>query len=78
MSNLDILEIDFNDLEQIKQVCKKYCDTILPFCGKNVDGEHVIISVFEDKVVVSTLQKNGWTRTNIYYTDGVVEETYKK
>ena len=50
----------------------------MPYCGTNDNGESVVISVFTDKIVVETLQSNGWTRKNIYYTDGVTEELYNK
>lgn len=73
-----MLEINFADLDDIIRTCKEYGDSDMPFCGNNDDGESVVISVFTDKIVVETLQSNGWTRQNVYWTDGTVEELYKK
>lgn len=73
-----MLDIDFTDLKQVVKACKEYGNSEMPFCGTNNDGEHVVISVFDDRIVVDTLQSNGWTRQNVYWTDGTVEELYKK
>ena len=49
----------------------------------NENGESVIVSYFFDNegkgiLHVRTLQSNGWSRTNIYYEDGTIEEIYSK
>lgn len=46
--------------------------------AENQDGEQVIITRYEDAIVVETLQKNGWIRKNVYHKDGAKEESYKK
>ena len=48
------------------------------YLGTNEHGEEVCISIFDEKIVTSTLQSNGWTRKNIYYRDGSREEMYEK
>lgn len=44
--------------------------------GENEQGEENIISINRDNVTVSTYQKNGWIRQNVYYRDGSTEESY--
>lgn len=44
--------------------------------GKNESGEITRMSIDHDSISVSTLQKNGFVRTNIYYRDGGSEELY--
>ena len=46
--------------------------------GKNENGENVIITIYPDKTVVRTLQKNNWMRINIYWNNGDVEEVYER
>lgn len=61
-----MLDIDFTDLDQIIETCKKHGNSEMPYCGTNDNGGHVVISVFGDRIVVDTLQSNGWTRQNVY------------
>ena len=45
---------------------------------KNDDGEDVLISVFDDRIVMETYQENGFIRTNILHEDGTTEELFTK
>lgn len=45
-------------------------------CGINEDDENVIVSIDEESATITTLQKNGFIRTNIYHIDGINEELY--
>lgn len=44
--------------------------------GKNEDGEMACVSISEDNIMISTHQKNGWVRENVYWRDGTVEEFF--
>ena len=46
--------------------------------GVNGVGETVVVSIDEECVCVTTLQKNGWARINVYHKDGTCEETYQR
>ena len=60
----------------------KEADCTLPVSTTNQDGEDVIIS--EGSIdgnhyyELQTLQKNGWIRTNCYYVDGTVDESFSR
>lgn len=69
---------DLRDLETSREQMRKYGDTIFPFFGKNENGEDVLISVFDDKIVMETYQENGYIRTNILHEDGTTEELFAK
>ena len=53
-----------------------------PITAKNEDGENVIIEIGyvdgEMLFTLTTAQSNGWMRINTYWSDGTIEETYKK
>ena len=46
-------------------------------CGNNDDGEHVIVSIDEEKATIKTAQHNGFIRVNVYWKDGTREELYE-
>jgi hypothetical protein len=50
----------------------------VPWAGKNVDGENIMISVNTDNITVETFQNNNWIRENIYWKDGTREELYHR
>ena len=56
----------------------------LPMVATNEDGESVIVEVYgtdENGNIIwqlTTSQKNGWLRIDVYYKDGTVEELYKR
>jgi hypothetical protein len=54
----------------------------LPLCGKNPDGENVIIEQGNAAGVgfykLTTSQRNNWNRINIIYADSTSEEYYER
>lgn len=46
--------------------------------GENEDRETVVLQMYGEAVMMTTIQDNGWTRTNYLWPDGTVEETYSK
>ena len=73
-------KIVFNpkNYSEIITLMDKYGDSKNLFFGENENGESITLDISHDKVMVSTLQKNGWERINIYHRDGTTEETYKR
>lgn len=53
-----------------------YGDSTSMYPGTNENGEDINISIFHEKIVVSTMQENGWNRINTYWRDGTREETF--
>lgn len=72
--------IEFNphDLKGMRRLMDKYGESNTMFPGKNEIGERVHISIFHDKIVVSTFQTNDWIRKNTYYRDGSRDETFER
>lgn len=54
----------------------------LPISATNEKGENVIVSEGEAGGVhyyeTQTFQSNDWVRTNTYYADGTIDESYDK
>jgi len=76
--SMDKIKFDPNDFEGMQALMKEYGDSDSPYWGENINGEPVTISIFPDRIVVATLQENGWERTNIYHSDGTQEESYDR
>lgn len=72
-------QIQFNphSLEDMIALMDAYGDSDTMYPGVNENGETIWISIFKDKIVVMTSQKNGWQRKNIYYRDGSSEELFE-
>ena len=68
--------IDPDDLDSMIRIMDEYGESRFPYSGKNEAGEDILASVFQDKVVVSTNQENGWVRVNAYWRDGTREEYF--
>ena len=67
----------FGEIEIRKQLMREYGNSNMPFIGKNEDGETISMSIYTDKILVKTYQKNHWVRIDIYDSDGHYEaETY--
>lgn len=52
-----------------------YCEGLV---GTNEEGENVLVSITPNNASITTLQKNGWERVNIYYPDQTEEELYRR
>ena len=65
-----------NDLEGMRKIMDEHGDDETMYPGTNENGEDVFISIFPERIVVSTMQSNGWNRINTYYRDGSVDETF--
>lgn len=73
--------------KELKQFTEGKC---FPLCGKNQDGENIIIQHRTEKCSygektwkrnyyqVTTAQHNGWTRINLIWEDGTHDEIYQK
>lgn len=64
---------DFNSMIDMMNNYENYTTTI---SAANEKNEKVCISVYEDKIVTRTYQKNYWIRENVYHRDGTSEEMY--
>mgnify|MGYP000879108054 CR=1 FL=1 len=58
----DIVKIDFNDPASVRNVIKTF--------GKNKKGEEEHINVFENGIVLTTMQEDGQIRINYYKKNG--------
>lgn len=47
------------------------------FMSINELEEDIVVDVSKKALKISTIQKNGWIRVNIYYKDGTTEEYYE-
>ncbi len=64
------------DLKGMIQLMKTHGDSSTMYPGVNEIGETVYISIFPERIVVSTMQKNSWVRINTYHKDGSREEIF--
>lgn len=46
--------------------------------GRNGSDENVIVERYDDHILTTTFQRNGWVRSNHYYEDGTVEELFER
>lgn len=72
------IEFDPCDWEGMFDLMEKHGDSDMMMYGENEDGEDVSVSVYKDRIIVDTVQQNGWIRRNIYWRDYTVEELYSK
>lgn len=72
------ISLDPRDLDSLIELMDKYSHLGSKFFGKDEEGQSVTISIWTEHIIVDTLQKNGWTRRNIYYRDGYREELFSK
>lgn len=77
MSEKELIKFDPANLADMKKLMQEYGDDKTMKFGSNELGEDVAISIFKDKIVVTTNQSNGWVRKNIYYPTGEREELYE-
>ena len=70
------IRFDPTDLEGMIAIMDEHGDSKTMYPGTNENGEDVFISIFPERIVVSTMQSNGWNRINTYYRDGSSDETF--
>ena len=75
---MDQIRIDPSDWEGMLRIMDEHGDSKTMFPGLSEHGEMVLISVFKDRIITNTCQKNGWMRKNIYHRDGTTEELYER
>ena len=69
---------DVYDLSKRVKIMKEHGNSKEMFFGTNENGETFTVSIWPDKIVVSTYQNNNWTRINTYHADGTNEETFER
>lgn len=75
---LNELAKDFDRCEIRRTLMREFGESETAYSGVNADGEDVLLSIFSDRIIVSTNQRNGWVRVNFYDADGYAEgETFK-
>lgn len=75
---LNELAKDFDRCEVRRTLMREFGESETAYSGVNADGEDVLLSIFSDRIIVSTNQRNGWVRVNFYDADGYAEgETFK-
>lgn len=67
---------DPTDLDAMRGLMDEYGNSDTMFMGVNTELEDTTISIFPEKIVYVTYQRNGWTRKNIYWRDGTREEMF--
>lgn len=73
-----MIKFDPTDLAGMCRLMDEHGASKTAYPGKNESGERVLISIFPEKIVVSTSQKNNWVRKNTYYRDGSCDETFSR
>lgn len=75
---LNELAKDFDRCEVRRTLMREFGESETAYSGVNADGEDVLLSIFSDRIIVSTNQRNGWVRVNFYDADCYAEgETFK-
>ena len=75
---LNELAKDFDRCEVRRTLMREFGESETAYSGVNADGEDILLSIFSDRIIVSTNQRNGWVRVNFYDADGYAEgETFK-
>ena len=75
MNTITINTGDWNCLFELMDRHEEFNSMLI---GYNEDGEFTTTSIFEDHIVYTTEQKNGYNRINVYWRDYTVEELYEK
>lgn len=70
--------IDTSDFDLMLSLMDRHEEFDTMLMGSNDLGEFTTTSIYSDKIVMETHQKNGWIRTNVYHRDMTVEELYRK
>lgn len=69
---------NLDDMTVRDAIMDKYGDSSPePFYGKNDNGELIRIDVFNNRIILETMQDNGWIRKNFYYRgEEMAEEVF--
>ena len=70
------IQIDFSNLKEMRYVMDKYHTLETMLVGETDDGERTHTSIYEDQIIHTTYQNNGWIRVNVLYRDGEIEEFF--
>ena len=60
---------DPDDIDGMKNLMEEYGGRSTMYHGKNVKGEDITISIFNDGITVLTYQKDGWIRRDIFMSN---------
>lgn len=60
---------DPDDIEGMKKLMEEYGGRSKMYHGKNVKGEDITISIFNDGITTLTYQKDGWIRRDIFMSN---------
>lgn len=71
------MNLNTRNYEEMIELMKRHKEFDQMLFGMNEDGENTQVSINEDNIVISTYQRNGWIRENVYWRDGTVEELYE-
>ena len=72
------LKIDFDDFDAMRELMRNHEKYDTSLIGENGNHESVVIGIYADCIVTETLQDNGWTRKNVLWDDGTIEELYER
>ena len=70
--------IDPTDFGGLVSIMDQYGGTDGIFVGHNEEGEDTLMSVSNGDITVTTFQKNGWIRKDVYFRDGVSETLFDR
>ncbi len=68
--------LDSTDFPGMLKIMDEFGNSETMYGGENTDHEQVLVSVAQDSIAVTTFQLNGWTRKNVYWRDGTIEELF--
>lgn len=69
--------VDPTDFAGLVRIMDRYGDREGIFVGQNEEGEDMMVSVSHGDLTVTTFQKNGWTRKDVYFREGVSETLFE-
>lgn len=75
------LNIDTKDFQGMIELMKRADEPEFKDAFFGIDsetGESVLVSVNSDNITLITCQSNGYSRENVYWDNGTVEELYEK
>lgn len=70
------INFDSRDIDAMRELMDSVVGDPDEYTGKNDEEESLSILVCRDKIIVTTFQNNGWTRTDTYDRDGSCNEIF--